>query len=355
MRKLFLLLLFYFIHSNEENSIIKIPINYGRFTKIPTKYGLINYTFINECLPTDPAPFVEYNLEGLNNLDLLTLPKNKEPYEVYELYGEKNNSLRLFFQGKEQIIFNPLICEIFYKTKYIDKMVYSIGYYENHRPYKFFGGTPEKIIKNLTKFTINNKTDFVSKIEIKFDNGTYFTINIEEKNKRFIFDEEFWNMIGLPKNIFDIFYNKLFKDYKEEIFYGGYDIRYGGYKLNEEQIEAFPNISFTIGNKIINLNKKNAIFYNKNLLIYQYNFTENFYFGQKFFELFEITEFDLHTNDINLYLDKNKDYIYEKKDIKNSNLYNIIFFLLLISIIITILKNYYKNSKIEYYNQYYEI
>ena len=60
-------------------------------------------------------------------------------------------------------------------------------------------------------------------------------------------------------------------------------------------------------------------------------------------------------------MDKNKDYIILKKDnkidIKNSNfnIIAIIFFLLLISIIITVLKNNYKNKKIEYYNQFYDI
>ena len=76
MRNLFLLLLFYFIYSYEENSIIKIPKYKGTFTNIPTKFGLINYTFIYESLPTEkwPLPFVLYNLEGINNLNLLTLP-----------------------------------------------------------------------------------------------------------------------------------------------------------------------------------------------------------------------------------------------------------------------------------------
>ena len=40
--------------------------------------------------------------------------------------------------------------------------------------------------------------------------------NIEEKNKRFIFKEEYGNIIYLPSNIFNIFYNILFKDYKEK-------------------------------------------------------------------------------------------------------------------------------------------
>ena len=360
MAKLILLILFYFIYSYEENSIIKLPNKKGKFENLTTKYGLINYTFIYDSLPTEkrPIPFVQFNLEGIKNLNSFTLPKNKT-FENYGLYGEKNNSIWMSFQWREKDIFNPLLCEIFYKAKYIDKMIYSIGYDENNKKAKFFGGTPVKIIKNLNKFTFNNKTDFISKIVIKFHNGKNFTINITEKNKRFIFKEEYDNIIYLPTNIFNIFYNILFKDYKEKKISGGIYIKNRAYKLNEEQIKVFPNISFTIGNKILNLNNKNIIFRNKNYLFINKldEFEDDFYFGQKFFELFEITEFDLHTNDINLYMDKNKDYIIEKKDNKKYNFIIIayIFFLLLISIIITVLKNNYKNKKIEYYNQFYDI
>ena len=76
------------------------------------------------------------------------MPKNKT-YEKYGLYGEKNNSIWKSFQKREKDIFNPLLCEIFYKTKYIDKMIYSIGHYDNNEPFKFFGGTPVKIMKKL--------------------------------------------------------------------------------------------------------------------------------------------------------------------------------------------------------------
>ena len=169
-------------------------------------------------------------------------------------------------------------------------------------------------------------------------------------------------MIGFPRNIFYIFYNILFKDYKEKEFYDGCYVKYDVYELKKEQIEVFPNISFTIGNKIINLNKKN-VFLNKNngLFIHKLDYSDEFYFGQKFFELFKSTEFDLHSGDINLYLDKNKDYIIEKEDIKKDinnsdiNIIVIIFFIILISMVMTIFKNYYKNKKIEYYNQYYDI
>jgi len=267
MVKIILLLLLYFIYSYEENSIIKIPNKKGKFENITTKYGLINYTFIYDSLPTEkgPLPFVQFNLEGIRNLNLFILPKNKT-YEKYGLYGKKNNSIWMSFQKREKDIFNPLLCEIFYKTKYIDKMIYSIGHYDNNEPFKFFGGTPVKIIKNLNKFTFNNKIDFISKIVIKFDNGKNFTINIEEKNKRFIFKEEYGNIIYLPLNIFNIFYNILFKDYKEKKIYGGIYTKNRAYELNEEQIKVFPNISFTIGNKILNLNNKNVFLRNKNYL-----------------------------------------------------------------------------------------
>lgn len=49
---------------------------------MPTKYGLINYTFTFESLTKERLlfPFVQYNLEGINNLCLLTLKENR-PYE----------------------------------------------------------------------------------------------------------------------------------------------------------------------------------------------------------------------------------------------------------------------------------
>ena len=95
-------------------------------------------------------------------------------------------------------------------------MIYSIGYYENNESFKFFGGTTKKIIKNLNKFSFNNKTDFISTIDIINNNEKIITINIEEKNKRFRFNEEYGNMFGLPSNMFNIFYNILFKDYKKQ-------------------------------------------------------------------------------------------------------------------------------------------
>ena len=171
-------------------------------------------------------------------------------------------------------------------------------------------------------------------------------------------------MIRLPRNIYNIFNNILFKDYKykEKVILQDIYARYDAFELNEEQIENFPNILFTIGNKVLILNKKNAIMTENNyLLIDKLDNNNDFYFGQKFFDLFEITEFDLHSGDVNLYSDKNKNYIYlkedNKKDIIKSNFDFIVIIvsIILISMAMTIFKNYYKNKKIEYYNQYYEI
>ena len=166
MRILSLLLLLYFIYSYEDYSIIKIPNEKGKFYNISTKYGLINYEFSYDCIEIIkwPLPSVQINLEGIKDLSLFKLPKNGYIGQ-YGLYGEKNNSIWIKYSWKEVDIFNPLLCELFYKAKYIDKMIYSIGYIEKNRPYKFFGGTPGNITKNLKKITFNHKTENISKIE----------------------------------------------------------------------------------------------------------------------------------------------------------------------------------------------
>ena len=166
MRILSLLLLLYFIYSYEENSIIKIPNKKGNFYNISTKYGLINYKFTHDCyeLFKWPLPFVQINLEGIKDLSLFKLPKDGLN-EQYILYGENNNSIRIQYLHREIDIFNPLLCELFYKTKYIDKMVYSIGYFEKNRPYKFFGGIPENITKNLKKLLLIIKLKISQKLK----------------------------------------------------------------------------------------------------------------------------------------------------------------------------------------------
>ena len=90
MRILSLLLLLYFIYSYEENAIIKIPNIQGKFYNISTKYGLINYEFTYDCVEIIkwPLPFVQINLEGIKDLSLFKLPKNRYDGQ-YRLYGEK--------------------------------------------------------------------------------------------------------------------------------------------------------------------------------------------------------------------------------------------------------------------------
>ena len=53
-----------------------------------------------------------------------------------------------------------LITRLFYEIKYIDRMIYAIGYDENYCEYldflrlfkfRFYGGAPNRIIKDLIK------------------------------------------------------------------------------------------------------------------------------------------------------------------------------------------------------------
>ena len=76
--------------------------------------------------------------------------------------------------------------------------------------------------------------------------------------------------------------------------------------------------------------------------------------------MFDISEFNLENGDINLYLDKNKNFmineINNKKLLLNYSIYIIIIILssFFFSIIVNNIKKYYKNKRIEYYNCYFD-
>lgn len=86
-------------------------------------------------------------------------------------------------------------------------------------------------------------------------------------------------------------------------------------------------------------------------------------FGVKFLELFNYYEFDLMSGEYNLYLDKNKYYIFEeenKKIILNDsktqiNAIIILFIFVMLCFTLVIFKEYHRNKKIESFNHYFEI
>ena len=349
--------------SLEENSIIRIPNKEGNFKNISTKNGFINYLFYHRnSEDICNMIFITYVLGGIKNLNLFELPQKTNNNE-FNIYGNNNDNLEIVFYNEETDTHNPLLCQIFYKTKYIDKMIYSIGKNEYREPYKFFGGTPQNITKNLNKFTLNTKE--ITEIKIEFANGTNYIID-EFDNKLVEFKEGESSMLCLPEDILIQFQKLFLNQFKEctynfKLFEGS-----GVYKLNEGQKKLFPNINFKIGNKILILNQENA-FWPKYITEDIYLFINsrpcnNFVFGLKFLQLFDVSEFNLDSGEINLYLNKNKNYIVdEKENYKNENLKSnihiifIIFSIFIFSITLTYSKKYVKNKKIEYYNYYYEI
>jgi hypothetical protein len=253
-------------------------------------------------------------------------------------------------------------------------MIYSYGII-NNRNYKYFGGTPENIIKakKLKKF-IFNKDDRVSKIIIRSSedsnteiNGNEIidTLNGEGRSIKITDYDNF--MVCIPNS-----HTKLLKvykigEYQEEIFK-----RYLYYQLDKRQQKLFESISFMIGNKNITLNRDKILFQSKGtddyFLAISITGCNEFTFGKKFIKLFDISEFNLETEEVSLFMSQKKKIITEKevnnenkKEVLNSNIiYNYYIIILLLSFIvfmmsITLVKNYHKNKKIQYYNEYYNI
>ena len=358
--KLYLIIVFLIcdIISIEENDIIKIPNKEGIHKNIKTKNGPINFGFYYRddfC----SILYIKYIIEGIKNLNVLKL-QGKPLISKFNIY--ENENLEMIYYNEERDKFSPLICEIFYKTKYIDKMIYSIGKDEDNESYKFFGGTPLNLIQNLNKFNFHKNTDKIQEIKIQFYNGTNYVID-KFDNELIEFREDEYSLLCLPENILNKFRNLFLKDFEETIYNYKIFNSLTTYKINKHLKYLFPNISFTIGNKIFNLNKENA-FSTKYDLDDDYFFIirtpcDKLIFGLKFLELFNFREFNLETGEISLYLDKYSNVMLEKeenkKTILNSSICFIIIFISIffVSLILTKAKNYYKNKKIEYYNYYY--
>ena len=374
-----LLIIIFNINLSQANNIIQIPTGEGSFTNILTKHGYINYEFHKGYIPVRwPVPFIIYNLEGIKNLSLVN--KNfidLKSGDTFEICGLNKDKLNMIFEGPEHDACNDYLCQIFYKTHYIDKMIYSIGSNEKNEFYKFFGGMPENLTNSLNKFTFSNEKDKLSEINFELINGNNLTLNINE-DILFQIDDDMDTFFCLPHNIFDTFKELLLKD-AEEIYnlpvYGIYPTA-KIYRLNETQKNLFPkSISFKIGNKNIILKKNQLISFDNIYNIYIKNSLfllhinsdscsfEKIIFGNKFLKLFNFYEKDLELDEYNLYLNKNSEDIIEGKGRKNIILksdskiqINIIIFIFIVcTITLVVFRQYHRNKVIESYNYYLEI
>ena len=347
------LILFLFSISFEEDEIIRIPYGLKEFENVKTKNGPISSKIIfMENTPTfndwrDISPHtIRYIIQNIKNSELFSS-------NYFYNYQNLNNSIFIDINEKifntywkdNDLIIISFICESLFRTKYIDNYIYSIGKDENNEKYTFFGGTPEHLINNLNNYTFgksmikNEMISFhavISNITFEMADGKKLNLKLNEKfESTFEFSEELDAMLCVSKNYYDDFY-KEYENYLKNINYKGF------------------SLSFNIDDKIFNLSNLNGNSFDYITLC------NRFILGKKFFELFDYREYNLETKKVNLYLNENKKYIFEKKDDKNKIInsnckIDIILFCIFMSLtLITFAKSYTKNNGIEfYYNEKY--
>ena len=77
--------------------------------------------------------------------------------------------MKIIFIVKEFL--NSLVCDIFYKTNYINKNIYSIWNKNENITYKYFGGIPDDVEKKISlykKYTLG-KNNKISEIYMTID------------------------------------------------------------------------------------------------------------------------------------------------------------------------------------------
>jgi len=363
-------LLFLFILSYNEDEILRIPLIKHSEVCFRTKYSPIFY-FINKYdfdnIGFYNPTYIDYKFENIKNLELLYQNLSKQ----IVIEPEKEIATITFEGIRERDFHNKNICELFYQTKYIDKKVFSLGKNLGNEPYKYFGGTPKEIKEHTNKFSFDINNNSISEIKIIFNDKNKDTMKINpiKNNKVEFIDDPY--LICLTPEVLNEF-KKLFLNQYEQYEYTDYDFeikcryRYKIYKLTPEQINSIPEIKFKIGNITISLNKEDLVYEVINYEILKLLFIENtpcdnFVFGSKFLEKFQIREYDLETNEFNLYLDKNKSLltIENETNLKlNSYSYNSLTFVILLFMVLSTIFiyfiNYPKFKNNEYLN-YYEV
>ena len=288
----------------------------------------------------------------------------------YELYGKNNNSLKIIFENEVINKYNNLITRLFYETKYIDKMLYAIWYDGNYCEhldflsqfkFRFYGGAPNRIIKNLIKSSFSPK-DSIKEVNINYSNRTKINIQIDKEkkgNNLVEFDENNF-FICFPEYILEQIKKLILKDLKVRNDQIGLD-HYLMFDSNYQIFNDLPdNITFKNRDRIIMVNKEHlSPDLRHNDLFIQYTPCEHFVIGYPFLRYIDMREYNFETKETNLYVRKNNSMIIEEKEMK-INSYNIIYFIIafiFISLINVFIfwrkKNREKN--IEEFNKYYII
>ena len=369
--KLFLAFIILIQCNNDINRIIKIEMN-KTFEEqiISTINGDIIYkshTRENDNILPYYMYCTIYTLKNMKNLKLII--NNPETLHL-PISGENKDIVKFSYESdfpEEVAGGNKKLCELLHVTKYINKKIFAIKY-----PLKYFGGIPNEIMHNLNKYTFYNN-DTVSEVNILFNDNQNdnININLNESNKIEFNDES--HLICLPHNVFSKFNNSLFNQYKKKDYaLKRYYPSFPAFDLTYEQRKKFPQINFKIRNLNITLNKKDLIYedsviyiqgdtreeYIHNYLFIKNTPCDNFIFGLKLLEKFDIREYDLENKEFNLYLNKDNDFIKSEDNnikIKLNNFSNsMITLLILLFFIFGTMFLFYKqkNKNFEYNNDY---
>ena len=360
-----------YIASNIEENIITFKRLSGRKTQnISTKYGKINLRFDSYYDNITDTKYAFYLIENIKNLNLFSFPDLNCSYEIF---GKNNsNSLKITFPNEIVNKYNNLITRLFYEIKYIDKMIYAIGYDGNYCKYldylgpfifRFYGGAPKRLIKNLIKYSFSPK-DIVKEININYSNGTKLNIQIDQdkkENNLVEFNENNY-FICFPEYILEQIKNLILKNFNVELSGIGLE-DYLMYSINNSIFHILPdNFTFLIRNRIITITKEilSPDLRNYDLFI-QYTPCEHFVFGHPFLRHVDMREYHLETNETNIYVRKNNSIIIEEKEKEmkmNSfkNYFYIIGFIFISMMNIFIFwRKKMRNKNIEEYNKYYII
>ena len=257
-----------------NNKIISFPDNVNEY-KIKTNDGFILLKKSQDS---------EHNLNylfliGVKNLNKYTPPETKDiSFFIY------NDVVKFTIFDNNMNKLNPLLCDLFYQTNYINKKIYSVENDARNNPSKYFGGTPSELVENLNKFEFKNNE--IPIFYLLRDNGAekeelYETIIFNPQNE-LKFNEGFEK--NCAKSIIEE-WGSLFWEFdiiKYKFEESGTVITFRNEKLNKNSDGSFKDI------------------------FYDYP-CDNLVLGSKFLNLINVREFNLETGDVTLFAtDDNK-------------------------------------------------
>ena len=257
-----------------NQKIISFPDNVNEY-KIKTNDGFIH---LKKSQNSEDNLSYLY-LIGVKNLNKYTPPKTKEiSFFIH------NDVIKFTIFDNNMNKLNPLLCELFYQTNYINKKIYSVENDARNNPYKYFGGTPSELIENLNKFEF--KKNEIPIFYLLRDNG-------EEK------EEYYETIIFNPQNQLEIT-ERFEKNCAKSIFeeWGSLFWKFDVIKYRFEDSDTV--ISFR--NEKLNENSDGSF----KDIFYDYP-CDNLVLGSKFLSLINVREFNLETGDVILFTtDDNK-------------------------------------------------